>query len=52
MQPKKIKKAVAEILDKLYARPGFADWYFTLDDMTEEEIEKELFEVINRRINE
>ena len=46
-----IKKTVAEILDKLCARPGFDDWYFDLDDLTEEEIERELFEVINRRLN-
>jgi hypothetical protein len=51
MKNVEIKKAVAEILDKLYDRPGFDDWYFNLDDVTEEEIERELFEVIDRRLN-
>jgi len=51
MKKVEIKKTVAEILDKLCNRSGFDDWYFNLDDVTEEEIEKELFEVIDRRLN-
>jgi len=51
MKKREIKKAVAEILDKLCDRSGFDDWYFNLDDVTQEEIERELFEVIDRRLN-
>ena len=51
MKKVEIKKAVSEILDKLCYYSGFDDWYFNLDDVTEEEIEKELFEVIDRRLN-
>jgi len=48
MKKREIKKAVAEILDKLCDRAGFDDWYFNLDDVTEEEIEKESEELYNR----
>ena len=36
-------KTLGEILDALCGRNGFDDWWFNLDDDTEEEIEKELY---------
>jgi hypothetical protein len=46
-----IKKCVLEILDTLYERNGFADWWDHLDDDTEEEITRELESIIKRRLN-
>ena len=51
MNKREIKKTVSEILDKLCDRSGFDDWYFNLGDDIEKEIERELFETINRRVN-
>lgn len=51
MNKLEIKKTVAEILDKLCDRSGFDDWYFNLDGEIQEEIERELFETVDRRLN-
>jgi len=51
MKKIEIKKAVAEILDKLCDRSGFDDWYFNLGEEIQEEIERELFETVDRRVN-
>lgn len=45
-----IKKCVAEILDSLCDRSGFDDWWYNLDNDMELEIEKELEEIIKRRL--
>ncbi len=47
---RQIKKCVAEILDSLCDRNGFDDWWYNLDNDTELEIEKELEEIIKRRL--
>jgi hypothetical protein len=46
-----IKKCVLEIIDTLYERNGFADWWDHLDDDIEEEITAELEYIIERRLN-
>jgi hypothetical protein len=51
MSKRKINKCVAEILDSLCNRSGFDDWWYNLDDDTEKEIEKELRDIIERRLN-
>jgi hypothetical protein len=48
---RQIKKCVAEILDSLCDRNGFDDWWYNLDNDTELEIEKELEEIIKRRLS-
>lgn len=52
MKKKEIKKCVIEILDSLCDRGGFDDWYFNLSEDIQEEIERDLFGIVNRRINE
>jgi len=56
MQPKKIKtinrevfKSVAEIIDYLCTLNGFDDWWYNLDDETENEIETKLRKIISKR---
>jgi Lon protease-like protein len=44
-------KLLAEMMDSLYDRKGFADWWNTLDSETENEIEKELLNIMDRRLN-
>jgi hypothetical protein len=44
-------KLVIEMLDKLYEKPGFSKWYDSLDINEESEIEKELVEIVKRRIS-
>ena len=51
MNKREIKKCVAEILDSLCNRNGFDDWWYNLGDDIEEEIESELEEIIERRLN-
>ena len=51
MSNSEIKKCVAEILDSLCDRGGFDDWWYNLDDDTEKEIEQELRDIIERRLN-
>jgi hypothetical protein len=46
-----IKKCVLEILDTLYERNGFDDWWDQLDDDIEKEIITELESIIERRLN-
>jgi hypothetical protein len=46
-----IKKCVLEILDTLGDRRGFDDWWYNLDDDTENEITVELESIIERRLN-
>lgn len=52
MKKRQIKKCVAEILDSLCDMGGFDDWYFNLGEDIQEEIERGLFDIVNRRINE
>jgi len=47
---KEIKKCVLEIFDTLCDRSGFDDWWFNLDDDTQEEIESSIEEIIKRRL--
>lgn len=51
MKNVEIKKTVLELLDNLCDRSGFDDWYFNLGEDIQTEIERELFETINRRVN-
>lgn len=44
-------KLVYEMLDKLYEKPGFSEWYDSLDIDEESEIEKDLVDITKRRIN-
>jgi hypothetical protein len=46
-----IKNCVGEIIDVLYDRAGFDDWWCNLDDETEQEIINQLEEIIERRFN-
>ena len=46
-----IKNCVGEIIDTLYDRDGFDDWWCNLDDETEQEIINQLEEIIKRRFN-
>jgi hypothetical protein len=48
---KVIKKCVSEMLDSLCDRSGFDDWWYNLSDDIEKEIEDDLFEIIDRRLN-
>lgn len=45
-----IKKCVLEILDTLYERNGFANWWDHLDDEIENEITSELELIIQDRL--
>lgn len=47
-----IKKAVSEMLDSLCERNGFDDWWYNLDDDIQKEIEDDLFNRLDRRVNE
>jgi hypothetical protein len=47
---KEIKKCVLEIFDSLCERNGFDNWWYNLDDSITEEIEKEIEEIIKRRL--
>ena len=45
-------KIVIEMIDKLYNdHQGFSNWYDSLDIGVEEQIEKDLVEIVERRIN-
>jgi len=46
-----IKKCVLEILDTLYERNGFDDWWDQLDDDVENKITAELESIIEKRLN-
>jgi hypothetical protein len=52
MTRREIKKMVLELMDCLCSRAGFDDWYYDLDDDTQEEIDRELYSLIKRRIEE
>lgn len=52
MNKLEIKKCVLEILDSLYNRSGFDDWWDNIGEDIEEEIEAELVEIIYRRLNQ
>jgi len=47
----KIKKCVLEIFDALCDRSGFDDWWYNLDDDTQEEIESSIEEILKRRLD-
>lgn len=49
---REIKKCVLEILDALYNRAGFDDWWDRLDEELEDEIAQELEEIIKRRLRD
>jgi hypothetical protein len=51
MSKLEIKKCVLEILDVLYVRWGFDDWWDNLGDDIENEITTELESIIERRLN-
>jgi hypothetical protein len=51
MSKLEIKKCVLEILDVLYVRWGFDDWWDNLGDDIENEISTELESIIERRLN-
>jgi hypothetical protein len=44
-----VKKCVMDIIDKLCNRNGFDDWWYNLDDNIEEEIVKEIEDIIKKR---
>jgi hypothetical protein len=46
----KTKKCVLEILDALYDRAGFDDWWDMIGVELNDEITKELEEIVRRRI--
>ena len=46
---KEVKKCVLEILDALYDRSGFDDWWDNLGEELESEITAELEQIIKRR---
>jgi MoxR-like ATPase len=46
---REIKKGVQEIIDALYDRAGFDDWWDIIGEELEEEIIEELEEIIKRR---
>jgi len=45
---KVMKKTVTEVIDFLSNRKGFGEWYFNLDEDIQEEIEEELYFIIDR----
>ena len=49
---REIKKCVLEILDALYNRAGFDDWWDRLDEELEDEITQELEEIVKRRLRD
>jgi hypothetical protein len=51
MNKLKIKKCVLEILDVLCDRSGFDDWWYNLDDGTQEDIESSIEEIIKKRLD-
>jgi len=51
MEKKEIKKMVLEIVDSLYNRGGFDDWWSNLDNDIEEEIIKEIEDIIEKRMD-
>ena len=46
---KEVKKCVLEILDVLYDRSGFDNWWDNLGEEYEEEITAELEQIVKRR---
>lgn len=49
---REIKKCVLEILDALYNRAGFDDWWDRLDDELSDEITEEIEEIVKRRLRD
>ena len=47
----KIKKCVLEIFDSLCDKSGFDDWWYNLDDVTQEDIESSIEEIIKKRLD-
>jgi hypothetical protein len=46
----KTKKCVLEILDALYNRAGFDDWWDNIGEELNDEITKEIEEIVRRRL--
>ena len=46
---KEVRKCMLEILDVLYDRPGFDDWWDNLGEELESEITAELEQIVKRR---
>jgi hypothetical protein len=44
-----VKKCVLEILDALYDRAGFDDWWNNIGEELEDEITEELESIVKRR---
>lgn len=51
MDKREIKKCVYKILDAFCNRAGFDDWWYDLGEEIEQEIIKELEDIISKRIN-
>ena len=49
---REIKKCVLEILDALYDRAGFDDWWNVIGEELEDEITEELETIIKRRLRD
>jgi hypothetical protein len=49
---REIKKCVLEILDALYDRAGFDDWWDRLDEELSDEITEELEAIIKCRLRD
>jgi hypothetical protein len=45
-----VKKCVLEIFDSLCDKSGFDDWWYNLDDGTQEDIESSIEEIIKKRL--
>jgi L-rhamnose mutarotase len=52
MKKIEIKKTVLEIFDKLYEHEKFQEWWDTLSDKEESEIENSVKEIIERRLKQ
>ena len=51
MTKREVNKCVIELLDALCDRAGFDDWWYSLDNDVESEIEAELRSIIMKRVN-
>jgi hypothetical protein len=49
---REIKKCVLEILDALYDRAGFDDWWDRIGEELNDEITEEIEEILKRRLRD